>query len=328
MLLPLFYFILSYVGITGFVIVFTVVAIGRDMFEELDIPWLYYCYGSAGIYPAMVMGGSLYATNIIATEGFKVSPSAGFGLSVIMVIVCFLVLACMIKLDVRKINKSNERFLPYGAAIKSLQMEKKLSDGCLPRFDLAVIPLFAPIVAILFFKVDVLIALTIAIVLAFVLGRGNISSFSKTLSMGVSSSISPVINVAAATGLISVIQITPGFKIISAFLEYLPQMLAGPVILMIMSGVVASSGSPYPPFLPFTVEKMTEAGVSADIGARISASSAFAYMTPHNPGVVNAVSLTKLPLHKAAVIYFKSTFIPGLVCFSVGVALVYLGIYK
>lgn len=328
MILPLFYFILSYVGISGFVVVFTVVAIGRELFEECDIPWIYYCYGSAGIYPAIVLGGSMQPTNVIVNEGFKLALTSGFALSVIMVAVAFATLAALLKMDMTVTLKKQEGFLPTGEPIKKLQIAAPIPEDQLPGLLFSAIPLLVPIIAIIGFKSDVLVAMSSGILLAFLLGRKNVKSLQGTLSAGIVASIVPVVNVAAAAGLAGIISITPGYKIIAAGLAGLSPMFAGSGIIMMMSAVIGSSSSPIPAFLPYIVEKMGASGVSPDIGARLAVGSSFTYMTPHNPGVVNAVSLTKLPLTQAAWVYFKTTFFPGLVAFLVAVALVFTGVFR
>ena len=51
LLVPVLYFILCYVGISGFVVVFTVLPIAKTIYEETDTPWRLYsggqciCYG-------------------------------------------------------------------------------------------------------------------------------------------------------------------------------------------------------------------------------------------------------------------------------------------
>ena len=47
LLVPVLYFILCYVGISGFVVVFTVLPIAKTIYEETDTPWRLYCCGGA-----------------------------------------------------------------------------------------------------------------------------------------------------------------------------------------------------------------------------------------------------------------------------------------
>ena len=72
---------------------------------------------------------------------------------------------------------------------------------------------------------------------------------------------------------------------------------------------------------------MMGSGISAEVAARMTAASGITYMTPHNPGVINAVELTRIDFKKAAWIYFKSTTIPGVTAVVVWIILISLGIF-
>lgn len=328
--LPLFYFILTYVGISGFVLVFTILPIGRELFEELDIPWLFYCYGSAGMFPAMVLGGSLQPVNLIATGAYNVAPTAGFLLSLILVAIMWIVIFLIIKRDLANANMRGESFLPGGAPIKALQFATPLTEEKLPSIIGALVPLLVPILGLSVFKLDVLISLGLGILVCFIfdiLSKKNIKSIINTSSKGALDAISPVVNVAAASGLVGIITITPGFKIVLDAFNNLPPAIAASTLVAIMSGFVASSSSSIPSLMPYVIEKYTEAGIGVTTGARLAALSTFTYLAPHNPGIVNAVSLTKLNYAKAAGIYIKGSYISGFIALAVGLILAGLKVF-
>nr|WP_312576892.1 hypothetical protein [Sedimentibacter sp.] len=321
-ILPVFYFILSYVGISGFVLVFSVVAIGRDLFEECDIPWSLYCYGSAGIFPAIILGGSLQPTNIISTEGFGVAPTAGFGLSLVLLIISWIVLGMLIKLDVKKIEKAKEGFLPSGDHIMKLQIASPRKEEDLPNIILAILPLILTIISISVLKLDVLISLMVGILSTVIMMFKYILDKKATITNGVTAAGNPLIYVAAAAGFAAVINASEGFTLVMGVLDGLNPVFAAVGLTLIMSGIAASSSSILPTVLPYAIEKMAEAGISNEIGARLISASVWTYMVPHCPGVVNAVALTKLDYKKAAWIYFKSTCVPGLVATTVAIILI------
>lgn len=327
LILPVFYFILSYVGISGFVVVFTVVAVGRELFEESDIPWALYCYGSAGIFPAILLGGSLQAANVIGTGIFKVPTTAGFLLSIIQAVIAWIVLIVIIKMDVKKCVKDREGFLPTGETIKKLQLGVQRKEEELPSLLVSVLPLLVVIAAIIA-GVSVLPALTGTIIVSTLLFWNKFISFKTTLGNGINAAIGPVVNVAMATGLVSVITASKGFGLVLKAIEVLPSYLPAVAIIAIMSAFVASSSSSMPSFGEFLVSKYAQAGISAEIAARMTVASGFTYMTPHSAGIVNAVSLTKLDYKRAGWIYFKSTFFPGLVSMAVSMLLIALGVFK
>lgn len=327
LILPIFYFALSYAGVSAFVLVFTVISIGRELFEECDVPWKYYCYGSAGIFPAIVLGGSLYSTNIIATEGYGVAPTAGMSLSIILCAVIWIVLALLIKLDMNKLAKTNEGFLPSGAPIKQLQIAEQIKEEDLPNPFLSMVPLVIPIIMIILFSADVLVSLTAASAFVLVAFFKQFKSIKQSLSDGISAAGMPLIYVSGAVGLTTIIKAAPGFEVVVQYLDGLPGVFGGVVMVMLTTAIVASSSSSLPTFLPDISAQMLGAGLSSEIAARLTVVSGFTAMVPHNPGIINAVALTKLDFKSAAWLYFKAMTIPGFVATVVAITLISLGIY-
>ena len=322
--LPVFYCLLSYVGISGFTIIFTVLAIGRDMFKELDVPWWMYPYGSAGIMWAICLGGNIYNTNIIASNGFGTSLYAGMLVSVICFIVYGVVLALLCLHDLKKYKKKGEGFLPSGAPMLDVKMKEGQKE--LPNLLVAVIPLVLPIVLLAAFEVDVLVAMLAAIVVCILMNIKHIHNIKDTICDGCATGIMPLVNVCAATGFVSVIQVTSGYALAMDALTQLPAMASALGLGLIMSAVVASSTSVLSPIIEDLTQLYSAAGIGAEAAHRLTTMSICAYMTPHNSGVVNALSLNKLSFAKGAWIYFYTTFVPGICALVVGVALVLAGI--
>lgn len=325
--LPIFYFVLSYVGISGFVLVFTVVAIGRELFEECDIPWIYYCYGSAGILPAIILAGNLQTPNIIVGKLFGVLPTAAFLMSVILTIVAWIILALLIRMDIRKCEKLNEGFLPSGAVAKNLKLAEPIPEDQLPNIWVSALPLIIPVILIGIFKLGAVPALAIATLIAFLLFFSKLKDFKQTLSNGIIAASTPVVTVAMCSGLVTVIKSSPGFEVIGNAFNSLPSFLPPVATIFVMSALVGSSSSSLLAFGPYLVEKFAETGLSNEVAARLMTSSCCTYMMPHNPGVVNAVTLTKLDFKKAAWMYFKGTFFPGFASLIVAIILVSTGVF-
>lgn len=53
------YMLMSVVGMSGWVIIFTVIDIGRNLLKEVNVPWRLYCYGGSGGFAAVFIPGSL-----------------------------------------------------------------------------------------------------------------------------------------------------------------------------------------------------------------------------------------------------------------------------
>ena len=72
--------VLTYGGVSLFVVIFTLISIGRKLFEELDIPWRHYLtfhgIGSA-TFTMTMLPGTAALQNIIPTQYLGTTPMAG-----------------------------------------------------------------------------------------------------------------------------------------------------------------------------------------------------------------------------------------------------------
>lgn len=327
-ILPLFYVILGYCGISGFVVVFTVVALGRELFEECNIPWKYYCYGSAGNITNSVLAGNLQAQNLLACRIFGVSISAAPLMSIVFCTVQLAGLALLIYMDVKKSERNGEGFLPSGAEIKTLQLAAPRPVSECPSLALSAFPLAVTVLCIAALKMDVLLTLGLSILVSFVIFRSRLSNWKDTLGKGITAAVGPVVSVAAAAGLASVIATAPGFRVISGALDSLPDMYAGMGLIM---AVTLFTANPVPVFSAFgdrIAEYFTSAGLSPEIGARLALCAEITPCPPWNAGVVNAVALTRIDFKSAAWYYFKSSFFSGLAGLAAVTALISAGVFR
>lgn len=324
-ILPLFYVILGYCGISGFVVVFTVVVLGRELFEECDIPWKYYCYGSAGNIANGVLAGNLQAQNIQAAEVFGVGLSAAPLLSVVFCVVQLGTLALIIYFDVCKSTNRGEGFYPSGAEIIKLKIAAPRDASDCPSLSLSVLPLAVTVFCIAAVGMDVLLTLVLSVAVSFVIFSKKLLDWRDTLGRGISASVGPVISVAAAAGLASVVAASPGFKVISGGLGALPEMYAG---IGLVAAVTLFTANPVPVFSAFgdrIVEYFSAAGLSPDVGARLALCAGITPCPPWNAGVVNAVELTKIDFKVAAWYYFKGSFFSGLAGLVAAIILIKAG---
>ncbi len=325
LILPLFYFFLSFSGINGFVVVFTVLAIGRELFSEVDAPWILYPYGSAGIQPAIILGGSLYITNLMAADGFGTPLTSMMGLSVVCAVVCAAVVVVMLWFDLKKYEKRGEGFYPSGTEIMKVQLTVRPEEELPPLWN-AVVCLLSPVATILVFNLPPVLGLLIGTVLCSVLNWKRFANLLTTISQGVTASAAPIVNVCAAVGFGAIIKITPGFQLIYDLINQMPSLYGGLLMNLIFCSVIGSSSTHLPIVLPNVVEKFAQAGLSAELGHRLCTMSVFTYMTPHNSGPVNAISLSKIDFPTAAWLYFKTSALPGLCALLVALAAMKLGI--
>ncbi|MDR1765949.1 MAG: hypothetical protein LBR77_07665 [Lachnospiraceae bacterium] len=329
MIMVALYFILSYIGINGFVTVFTLLGIGYELFKKTDCPWELYYYGSAGIMGAAVLPYSLYTSNIMANDNMQVGLAAAPVMSVLMVVVYFVLVAVMAKIDVVRLNKHGDGFLPSGATYDANPTITSASNENIPGTLNALIPMLVPIVCILL-KLDVLYALLLGIVACIAFNHdkfGGTAGMRKSVSEGFALSVTAVANVAAMNALIAVMRSTSGYRMIVAFFGLAPGIW-GVLLVGLLTGAIVGSQSS---FLPTTMgDMMTRIGVTGlnpGVASRLAIFSGCAYCTPHNSGNVNAIILTKGNYLKAALCYIRANFVPGIITLIIFTLLGEAGIF-
>ncbi|MBR1456698.1 MAG: GntP family permease [Oscillospiraceae bacterium] len=324
--LVIMYFILTYVGIHGFIIVFTVLPIGRELFHELDIPWRYYCYGSGGCIAAYYLLGSVSSVPSVAASLFGVHVGAAPVLSVIMFLMYLVIDGLWINHDVNSHMKKGEGFFPGGNEIWKLQMESFDENADLPKLWQAVIPMLVMVV-LAATGTPTVIALVVGCILGIIFLWNRLKGKVKTtLNTGATSVFVALVNVCGAAALGTVIKNTAGFGFITGVLDNLPPTAAGLLLAFIGTCLLGSSSSSMPAFGEQTVGYFTAAGIPAATGFRVYTCATNLIYPPQNTGVVNASSTGRIAYKDAVKIYLKSTGIPNVIIMVVLIILLATGI--
>ncbi len=327
LLVPLLYAILSFVGISGFVIVFTVMPIAKDLFEKTDTPWAFYCFGGPQAVGVTALAASLQAGNIYASNVCGTSTTAAPVLSIVSYIAWVVATVLVIKVMMKNAVARGETFLTDGAAVKASASGPVMAEDKLPNIWLSIIPLLFVIVLSAGFKVQVVPALFFGCILAAIFYWKNLKTVWKaTLANGVTSSFGSVFTVAATYAMGSVIRICPSFQIIQSGLNALPGLVGGSILMLVMSFAMASSSSTIAAFGSNVLESFTGAGLSNAVAHRLMTIEGFTCMAPHNPGIANAMTVTKINYKRCLKMYMTATFVPGLAAFIVAIILLLVGV--
>lgn len=328
LLVPVLYFILSYVGISGFVLVFTIMPIAKNLFEATDAPWRLYCFGGPQAVSATMLIGSLQSGNIYASDACGTSTTAGVGLSLVSVAVWWIVTIILIKMFLASAEKNGETFLTDGAAIKNTPDKGSgIAESDLPSFGAALLPLVLVIVLSAAFQVPVVPALFIGCLVAVVVFYKNLKDQLKdSLTTGLTGCYGPVFTVAATYAIGTIIKGLPAFETFTTALNTLPGLTAGAGLGMVSALIMASVSSPIPVFGTQMLESYVSAGLSAGAAHRLMTITGWTSMAPHNAGISNAVAVTKIGYTRCLKIYMTATMIPGAAAMIVCLALAACGI--
>jgi len=327
LLVPVLYFVLCYVGISGFVVVFTVVPIARDLFEETDTPWRLYCCAGAQTMGAGMLAGSVQAVNIYASKVCGTSLTAGAALSLLGTGTFWAVTVAMLRAAVKRAERRGEGFLPSGAGIQARTVDAGLPEEQLPGLLASLLPLAALLALCIGLNWDVVPALAAACTLTVAACRRNLIPVLKnSLIAGATAAYGPILNVSVTYGIGIVIKSLEGFSYFEALLSRLPALTQGAGLGLLAAFIMASATAPVPAFGPQILESYLGAGLSVETAHRLMTFTTFSSIAPHNAGIPNAVSALCLPYADCLRMYALFSYIPGTAALAVSYAAILLGL--
>jgi H+/gluconate symporter-like permease len=117
--------VITYGGVMLFVAFFTIIAIVKEMYQELDVPWRMYTvvpFGTAALSMTMIPG-SPSANNAVAAGWLGTNAMSGPMLGLIATVLSLIVGHFYLSHEAKKIKLKNEGFLPSGEHIMKVQFE-------------------------------------------------------------------------------------------------------------------------------------------------------------------------------------------------------------
>ena len=209
-------------------LIFTLISIGRKLFEELDIPWRHYLtfhgIGSA-TFTMTMLPGTAALQNIIPTQYLGTTPMAGAAIGLtgaaIQILLCVLWAAFILK----RARARGEGFRPSGEAVKAAyrdEDEKKAAAGESQVGIPLLLALIPPVVLLLVLnvcKLHAVIALSCGILVCLILFGlilRRLDNLKATLAAGAVNSISTIGTTCAVVGFGGVVAAVSGYQLIRA----------------------------------------------------------------------------------------------------------------
>lgn len=324
---PIMYIILCYAGISGLVVVFTVLGIGEQIMREFDIPWRLYCYGGAVSIVTQWMPGSLNLVNIAAstTTGTPIFGNLGLGLvaTVVYLLVTFLFLVG----DLKRAEKQGEGFMDTGAAFAATLKSSDTGDAALPSLLLSVFPLLTTLVLAVAFQINIVAALFVGVVLEMICFVKYLPGLKKSLGDGVISAFGPVVGVGATAAVATVITASPGFGLVVGILSNLPAEIEGIGYIALLTFIMATGAGSISSMGATALECFTNAGLSPLTASKLMQVATFTTCPPHSSAVANVTVVAKLEYKRIIGIYLKVTFVGGACAMAACLLLAKLGVF-
>ena len=233
-------FILGYGGVSVFVAFFTVIAVAKEMFQELDVPWRLYGVNilGAGVLALTMAPGSPSVNNVIAGQALGTDAMAAPMLGLIACVLACVFAGIYFKWEISQVEKNNEGFLPTGAEIAKVNLVQEEGDFVEMNIITCLIPSAVLVICLNVLKQPVYISATFGIIVGYIIYWKRLKTKIETFRRGAMQAINSVCTASMVIAFGSVVGATTGFAIICGALNSIP----GPGELQVVVAVNVAAG--------------------------------------------------------------------------------------
>lgn len=323
--------ILTYGGVSLFVVVFAVYPLALSLYKKANIPRRLIPGAialGAFTFTFSALPGNPQIQNLIPIKYFNTTPTAapimGLITSAIMLIGGYFYL------------KYREKYLKnkgycYDEPDKKHQMEL---DKNTPNFIFSILPLICVVVLLNIFKFNIITALLCGIGLIMILSLKYARNFISAINTGATGAGLAIINTSAAVGFGTVVKAVPGFQQLTTLLLGIKgnPLISEAVAVNLLAGATGSASGGMGIALEALGDKYKEIAVTQHIPLELfhrvaTLSSGGLDALPHNGAVITLLALTGLT-HKESYldIFIVCVLIP-IFALIIGIILAGFGIY-
>lgn len=316
--------ILTYGGVSVFVVGFSVYPIAYELFRGADLPHRFIpvamVFGSISF--TMTSPGSPEVQNLIPTEYFGTTPVAGGLIGVFSGLLILVIGSLVIRRTIGRAVAAGETFDPPAAATAEAG-----TDADRPVHILAALTPMIVLVGsfnVFSFVFDIravealLVAILISLALGFVLLNRRLHERIRTLGSGADNALVATANTCAVVGFGAVVSQTPAFDQIVDQLTSMPGLeYAGlAMAVTVIAGITGSASGGLGIALPILAPIYQGMGLDNGAMHRISAlASGGLDSLPHNGYVVTTIRVICNETHQRAypAIFMASVLVPSIV---------------
>ncbi|WP_104741948.1 GntP family permease [Helicobacter ailurogastricus] len=322
--------LLTYGGVSLFVVVFCVYPLSLSLFQQAQIP--------RRLIPATIALGSFTFTmsalpgspqiqNLIPTKYFHTTPMA----APIMGVVCALVMFVGGYLYLRR---QERRYQALGESYDAPSQQEQTLSANTPPVWLSLLPLLCVVCALNVFSLSIIYALLGGIGLILMLSVGQYKRFVGAINAGAKDSILALINTCAAVGFGSVVKVMPSFHTLAQhFLSAKSNpLICEAITINILAGATGSASGGMGIALEALGAEYAKLALSAHIPLELlhrvaSVASGGLDALPHNGAVLTLLAITQMD-HKRS---YKDIAVVAVVipvfALVVGMVLASFGVY-
>lgn len=295
--------ILTYGGVSVFVVAFSVYPMALALFKDADLPRRFIpaalAFGSVTF--TMTSAGSPEIQNWIPIQYLGTSPYAAWEVSLVVAVIMFVLgywwLSKMIKAAVSR-----------GESFQQREGDPELVERKLPSPFSGLVPLIVVLTLSFLFHEDLkqnalIIALSGGVLAIAIINFRYFQNMSRAIGEASTGALIAIGNTSAVVGFGSIAKVTPAFADAVTFMTSLPgnELVGAAVAVSVIAGLTGSASGGQAIALPEIGPHYMEQGVNADQLHRIVAISSGALDSlPHNGYVVTTIRAICGETHQAA----------------------------
>lgn len=295
--------VLTYGGVSLFVVAFAVYPMAVSLFKEANLPRRFIpaalAFGSTTF--TMTSAGSPEIQNWIPIQYLGTSPYAGWEVSIVVAIFMLVFGYWWLKKMIQKAVAKGEHFIER----KSDHREERKS---LPHPLTSLMPLLVVLIIAFIYhdslaQSALIVALLSGIIATWLLNRKHFRNFWNAVSEGTSGALVAIGNTSAVVGFGGVAKVTPAFDTAVDFMTGIPgsPLIGGAVAVMVIAGLTGSSSGGQTIALPLLGPHFLDMGVDPDALHRtVSLSSGTLDSLPHGGYAVTTIRSIAGETHKDA----------------------------
>lgn len=295
--------VLTYGGVSLFVVVFVMYPMGLALFREANLPRKM-LPGSIALgafaFTMTAFPGTPQLTNVIPATYFGTGPMSAPVIGIVCGVLMFILGILWLQYRTKKLQAAGEVFdEPEGETTAGISNPEDL-----PKWYLAVIPPLLIIVLFNAVKLNIVVALLVGILAGIIIFIRRLKTFGniiKTLNDGAAGSMLAILNTAAGVGFGGVIKAVPGFEQLKNLVTNIDAspLISEAVAINVLAGATGSSSGGVSIVLealgPQFIELAQQSGIPLEVFSRVASISAGGLDTlPQCGAVLTVLAVTKL----------------------------------
>ncbi len=295
--------VLTYGGVSVFVVIFTIYPIAVVLFKEADLPKRLIVAAlalGAGTFSMTALPGTPAIQNLIPAQVLGTPPTAAPVLGIVASIIMFSLGYWYLSWQSKVARRNEDHFVP--GPNDDMKQISSVDPGLLPDWRLAFLPLVCVIGLIVSLRMLDPIALAAGTLITGILFWRRLENPLNTLNEGMSQSVMALLNTSSVVGFGFVVRNVEAFKNFVDFAIDLPfpPLVSATIAVNIMAGITGSASGGLTIFMKTMAPHYIELGLDPEVLHRISSiASGGLDSLPHSGAVITMLMVMGLT-HKEA----------------------------